>query len=116
MSTEMVTSEFGEFVQALSIFHPKTPEEVKIKSEGDGAGFLNESDLILSDDVVEMIVDKTFKEADAKGDGKIDEEEWKDETHDGDGNFSFTKRMLAHLCEETTKIILSFLCPIFPLA
>uniref|UniRef100_A0A9I9CN78 Calcineurin B-like protein n=1 Tax=Cucumis melo TaxID=3656 RepID=A0A9I9CN78_CUCME len=38
---------------------------------------LSESDLVLPDDVVKMIVDKTFDEADAKGDGKIDEEEWK---------------------------------------
>lgn len=69
---------------------------------------LSESELILSDDVVEMIVDKvkndlslvcmitrtlyflvllliymllfkqTFVETDAKGDGRIDEEEWKE--------------------------------------
>ncbi|KAG7019073.1 Calcineurin B-like protein 7, partial [Cucurbita argyrosperma subsp. argyrosperma] len=38
---------------------------------------LCESDLVLPDDVVEMIVEKSFSEADAKGDGKIDEEEWK---------------------------------------
>ncbi|XP_068314904.1 calcineurin B-like protein 7 [Pyrus communis] len=36
---------------------------------------LDESDLVLSDDIVEMIVDK---DADGKADGKIDEEEWKE--------------------------------------
>ncbi|THG13411.1 hypothetical protein TEA_018025 [Camellia sinensis var. sinensis] len=39
---------------------------------------LHESDLILSDDDVEMIVDKSFKEADTTGDGRIDPEEWKE--------------------------------------
>jgi serine/threonine-protein phosphatase 2B regulatory subunit len=38
---------------------------------------LNESELILSDDAVEQIVDQTFKQADMNEDGKIDSEEWK---------------------------------------
>ncbi|KAJ7951304.1 putative Calcineurin B [Quillaja saponaria] len=88
--------EFGEFVRCLSVFHPKTPEPVKIKYafklyDLRHTGYiereelkemvlaiLKESDLTLSVDVVETIVDKTFLEADTKSDGRIDEEEWKE--------------------------------------
>ncbi|PWZ55972.1 Calcineurin B-like protein 5 [Zea mays] len=37
---------------------------------------LDESDLDIASDAVEMIVDRTFDQADTKGDGKIDQEEW----------------------------------------
>ncbi|TYG42699.1 hypothetical protein ES288_D12G278500v1 [Gossypium darwinii] len=37
---------------------------------------LNESNLVLSNDVIDVIVDKTFKDADSNKDGKIDMKEW----------------------------------------
>ncbi|KAJ8748524.1 hypothetical protein K2173_003423 [Erythroxylum novogranatense] len=88
--------DFGEFVQSMSVFHPRTPEAVKkmhlFKLYDLGhtgyieheelkemvLALLDESDLILSDDIVKTIVDKTFSEADTKGDGRIDQEEWGD--------------------------------------
>jgi serine/threonine-protein phosphatase 2B regulatory subunit len=88
--------EFGEFVRSLSVFHPDTPKLDKINFafrlyDLRNIGFiereelkemvlaiLNESDIILSDDMVELIVDKTFQQADSKGDGSIDLDEWKE--------------------------------------
>ncbi|XP_078152174.1 calcineurin B-like protein 4 [Carex rostrata] len=88
--------EFGDFVRALSVFHPNTPksekatfafrlydlrhtgsiEKVELKEMV--LALLSESDLQLSEDIVEAIVDNTFKQADSNGDGKIDEEEWEE--------------------------------------
>ncbi|GFQ05661.1 calcineurin b-like protein 5 [Phtheirospermum japonicum] len=39
---------------------------------------LHESELVLSEDFVEMIVDRTFREADTKGDRRIDMDEWRE--------------------------------------
>lgn len=88
--------EYGEFVRSLGVFHPNAPIADKVAFafrlyDLRHTGYiereelyemvlalLDESDLVFPDDVVEMIVDKTFSDADTKGDGRIDQEEWKE--------------------------------------
>ncbi|KAL6501776.1 hypothetical protein OROGR_026909 [Orobanche gracilis] len=73
--------EFGEFVRSLSIFHPDAPHAEKIACtplKKMVVATLSESELSVSEDDIEAIVNKTLHEADLNGDGRIDIEEWKE--------------------------------------
>ncbi|EOA23051.1 hypothetical protein CARUB_v10003821mg [Capsella rubella] len=88
------TIDFGEFVHSLNIFHPNSTHRDKAifafrLYDTRQTGFiepevvkemiidvLEESELVLSESIIDSIVSKTFEEADWKKDGKIDLEEW----------------------------------------
>ncbi|MBA0593499.1 hypothetical protein Gorai_010440 [Gossypium raimondii] len=56
----------------IGYYHDPLTSEVKEMI----LALLNESNLVLSNDVIDVIVDKTFKDADSNKDGKIDMKEW----------------------------------------
>ncbi|KAL6509254.1 Calcineurin B-like protein 4 [Orobanche gracilis] len=115
--------EFGEFVRSLGVFHPDALVADKVAFafrlyDLRNTGYiereelnemvlalLHESDLVLSEEFVGMIVDKTFRDADTKGDGRIDSDEWKEFVSE---NPSLMKNMTLPYLKDITLAFPSF--------
>ncbi|GMI71744.1 ARABIDOPSIS THALIANA CALCINEURIN B-LIKE PROTEIN, calcineurin B-like protein 1 [Hibiscus trionum] len=87
--------DFSDFVRALNVFHPNASQEDKMTFafklyDTDGTGFIergevkqmllalmSDCEMKLSEEIIEAILDKTYKDTDINGDGKIDINEWK---------------------------------------